>query len=130
MRPSSARALCRTLAPCLLGAAGAVGCAPASQRIYVAPTVETVVASLEEARGDLPAHLVWVENRSTVPVKVYSVTLRSCENVRQPCEPRPVDISLAAGQRRMVMRVEPRSPNQGFSFRYSFAWRPAEQAAQ
>ena len=61
---------------------------------------------------------------------IYSVALRECQNVRQVCEPRPVDVTLAGGQRRVVMRIEPRNANMGFSFRYSFAWRPAESAAQ
>ena len=121
---SSIRALCALAAVALLG------CAPTRQRVYVAPSLDNIIASLEQGRGETPSHLVWVENRSTVPVTVYSVSLRDCENVKQVCEPRPVDVTIAGGQRRVVMRVEARSPNQGFTFRYGFAWRPAETPAQ
>ena len=115
---------------CALGAVAVLGCAPARQRVYVAPSLDTVITSLEQGRTDPPSQIIWVENRSTVPVTVYSVALRDCQNVRQVCEPRPVDVTLAGGQKRVVMRIEPRSANQGFSFRYSFAWRPAEASAQ
>lgn len=117
-------------AACALGAVAALGCAPAKQRVYVAPSLDTVITSLEQGRSDPPSQIIWVENRSTVPVTVYSVALRDCQNVRQVCEPRPVDVTLAGGQKRVVMRIEPRSANQGFSFRYSFAWRPVETPAQ
>ena len=119
-----------TLAASALCALGALGCASAAQRIYVAPSAENVVAGVEEGRGPNPSQSIWVENRSTEPVTVYSVTLRSCENVRQPCEPRPMDLRLAAGQRRTVLRVQPRLENRGFSFGFSFAWRPTETAAR
>lgn len=117
------RSLTATL---LLGAIGASGCASGVQRVYVAPTNETVVTGVTEGRGDDVFQMIWVANRSTVPVTVYSVTLRSCENVRQPCEPRPMNVRLAAGEQRTVLRVEPKSDLQGFSFRYTFAWRPAD----
>lgn len=126
---SSPRSLSATLALGAFGALSALGCASAAQRVYVAPSTETIVTGMEEGRGPTPSQSIWVENRSTEPVTVYSVTLRACENVRQPCEPRPMDVRLAAGERRTVLRVQPRLETRGFSFAYTFAWRPTKAAA-
>jgi len=117
--------MARSFALLALAATGALGCASAAQRVYIAPSTDTVLTTLEEGRGDMPAHLIWVENRSSVLITVYSVALRNCENIRQACEPRPVNVTVQPGQRRMVLRVDPRSPNLGSTFGYSFAWRPA-----
>ena len=106
------------LLPALLAA-----CA-ARRPAYVAATNETVFASTEEAHGAAPAHTIYIENRSTVPVLVYSVTLRSCENIKAACDsPTPLSLRLAPGRRAMVRRVEPRDPQKGFTYRYSYGWR-------
>ena len=118
----------RTHRAVLMLCATTIGCAPAKQRVYVAPSSATVLSTVEEGSGPTPSHLIYVVNRSTETVTVFSVTLRECENIRLQCEPRPMNVQLSAGERRMVLKVEPRAVNQGFSFRYSFSWRPAEEA--
>ena len=89
---------------------------------YVAPTEQTVVGSIEVSAGTTPANLIWVTNRSTVPIRVYSVTLRSCENVKQRCEPTPLHLRVVPGQRALLQRVEPRDQNGALRFSYSFGW--------
>jgi hypothetical protein len=98
------------------------GCA-AAQRAYTAPTFETVVSSTEERTGDPPSHLMYVENRSTVPVVVFSVSLTSCENVRDSCTPHPMNQRVGPGQKQLVLRVVPASTERGFSYRFAFSWR-------
>ena len=100
-----------------------VACA-ARQPAFVAATNETVIASTEEAHGPAAAHTIFIENRSTVPITVYSVTLRGCENVKAACDsPTPLSVRVAPGRRAMVRRVEPRNPERGFTYRYSYGWR-------
>lgn len=99
-------------------------CASApSQRPYIAPTEQTVFTTVEEMSTS-PGQIVYVENRSSVPVTVYSVTLRECENVKgSGCSPHPLNLRLQPNSRAMLVRVEPASADRSFNFRYSFGWR-------
>lgn len=106
------------------------GCATAARQAYVAPSEETVRTTLEEGHGESPSQVVWIQNGSSVPIVVYSVTLRSCENVKQSCEPTPLNLRLGPGRREILRRVEPRDRNASFSFRYSFGWRADSAGTQ
>ena len=97
-------------------------CTPATQHAYVAPSRTTIVNTTEESQGPPEAHLIYIENRSTVPVTVFSVSLTGCENVRQQCTPHPVKIRVRPGGRELAMRVEPANKDQGFGYQFGFSW--------
>jgi hypothetical protein len=97
---------------------------------YVAPTNATVTTDLEEGFGSTPSQTIWLRNSSTVPIHVYSVTLRSCENVREDCSPFPLNLHVGPGRRVMLRRVDPRDSNAAFSFRYTFGWQADSSAAE
>jgi hypothetical protein len=99
------------------------GCGPATQRAYVAPTSETIVSTTEERQGNPPAHLIYVQNRSTVPVVVFSIYLTGCENVKLQCSTRPANVRIAPGQSQLAIRVEPDNAVRGFSYHFGFSWR-------
>ena len=105
-------------------AALAVGCASAPrQRTYVAPTEQTVFTVAEEITS-VPGQIIYVENRSSVPVTVYSVTLRECENIKTGCSgPRALNLHLTPDSRAVLARVEPANAQKSFNFRYTFGWR-------
>ena len=111
---------------CALGASFSlllgVGCAGAARQAYVAPSRATVVSTTEESQGPPPAHVIYVENRSTVPIMVFGVSLSGCENVRQQCSPRPVKIRVSPGRREIAMRVEPANKDRGFEYHFGFSW--------
>lgn len=113
--------------PSLLGFVTILGsgiaASPLLAQKYVAPTNETITTRIEEGYGSRPSQVIWVYNGSTVAVDVYSVTLRSCENVRQDCAPRPLRMHLRPGHSEVLDRVEPNDPEKGFSYRYTFGWR-------
>ena len=99
-------------------------CATKAPPAYIAATNLTVRASAEEVSGSTPAHLIYIENGSTVPITVYSITLRSCENVKGSCDsPTPINVRIPGGRRAMIRRVEPRNAQLGFTYRYSYGWR-------
>lgn len=107
-----------------LAALAIAGCATSGKRAYIAATSQTVIPVVEEAQGPVTAHVIYIQNLSTVPVTVYSVTLRSCENVKQQCDaPAKRDVRVRPGGRSQIQRVEPRNPNQSFGFRYTYGWR-------
>src|SRR5262245_64616783 len=74
----------------------------AAQSAYVAPTSETIFTDTEQ-RQDNPAHLVFVRNRSTVPVTVFSVSLSGCQNIKGTCEPRRVNLKVWPGGRVLAL---------------------------
>ena len=90
---------------------------------YVAPTNETVTTRTEEGLGSSISQVIWIHNGSTVPIDVYSVTLRDCDNVKQDCSPRPLRMHLQPGRSDVLTRVEPRDAERGYSYRYTFGWR-------
>ena len=105
--------------------------APATaQQIFVAPTSSSIIASSEQsAAGDM-VHLLYVTNESTVPIIVFGVVLTSCENVRQWCGGQKTNILIPAGVRRTVARVEPKSSEHGFAYRWTFSFRADSADAQ
>jgi len=114
----------RHLLNAAIGASILIGCAPAAQRAYVAPTNDTITSVTEERETNPPAHLIFVLNHSTVPITVFSVSLRGCQNIKQRCEPTPVNYKVSPGGRTEVMRVTPASQTQGFTYSFSFSWHP------
>ena len=108
--------------------AAATAGAQARTTRYVAPTDETVTTQVEEGYGSTPSHVIWIRNASSVPIQVYSVTLRDCENVKQDCAPYPLRLVVRPGAREVLRRVQPRNPDAGFGFRYTFGWRADSSA--
>lgn len=107
-----------------------VACAPATQRAYVAPTNQTVVSTTEEHQADPPAHLIYVENRSTVDVKVFAITLTDCENVNVQCGVRQMNTRIPADGRQIVVRIEPKNRSLGFHYRFGFSWHADSSGAR
>ncbi len=105
------------------------GCSATTQRAFEAPSSETIVSETEERQSDPPTHLIFVKNLSTVPVKVFSVSLRSCENVKQPCGPKSTNLRVAPGQRVLALRVEPDMPQRAFSYNFGFSWHADSSSA-
>ena len=101
----------------------AVGCASATQQGYVLPAPNTVFVETDERQRDPPVHLVSIVNLSSDPVVVSSITLDQCENIKQPCELRPVELRIPSNSRLLAMRVEPALQEHRFSYRVRFAWR-------
>jgi hypothetical protein len=107
----------------MLTVLAAGGCATTAPRGYIAATNETVTAEIEQL-GPAPGHVIYLENRSTVPVTVYSLTLRSCENVKQECEkPVRMNVKVRPGHRSTLQRVLPDNIHQRFRYSYSYGWR-------
>lgn len=105
-------------------AALAVGCAgTVRQSAYVAPTQQTVFTTVEEMTS-VPGQIIYVENHSSVPVTVYSVTLRECENIKGGCNgPRSLNLHLSPDTRAVLARVEPTNAQKASNFQYTFGWR-------
>lgn len=100
--------------------------AQASHPTYIAPTNETVTTTTRLAQnfGGSPYKEIWVQNASTVPVRVYTVTLSSCVNVREECgQADSVHVHLAPGDRKFLHRVDPCDGELKFSFQYTMEWR-------
>jgi len=100
------------------------GCASQGQRVYLAPSNDTITTTTEEGMGSTPVHNIYVINGSTVPIIVFGVALRDCENVKQQCEPSSTNIKIDGGARRPRVHVGPRNTQQGFSYHFSYSWRP------
>jgi hypothetical protein len=94
----------------------------AAQDRFIAPTFSSVHAYTDEGVGDNPAHVLYVQNSSTVPIVVFGITLSQCENVRQTCGSRRVKIRVDPNRRVNVGRVEPRDNERGFSYRWTFSF--------
>jgi hypothetical protein len=107
----------------LCAAGGACASSGGPTKAYVAPTRESVTAHLEAASGPEDAGLIVIENRSTVPIRVTSVTLHGCENIKQLCDqPYALKERIDGESKRTVMRVSKKISSQGYTLSYSFSW--------
>lgn len=98
-----------------------LGCASSGERIFVAPSDATVIASVAPAsRGR--AREVFVQNNSTVTVTVTSIELRACQNVRNLCSATLLNVVIAPGRRERILVVEPQNPEQAPSFGFQWRW--------
>lgn len=100
----------------------ACSAATTAQRAFVAPSNETITSDTEVRQDNPPTHLIYVENRSTVPVRVFSVTLSNCENIRQPCGPKRANLRIRPGERSLAIRVEPDNHHRAFSYNFNYSW--------
>lgn len=98
--------------------------AAAQRGAYVAPSDQTVTLQTEESIAGRPGHVIWVRNASTVPIHVFSVSLRDCENVKGYCGVSKVNIRVKPGGRTVLKRVDAADPDKGFGYRSAFSWRP------
>ncbi|MCY7380262.1 MAG: hypothetical protein LH467_13110 [Gemmatimonadaceae bacterium] len=113
------RFLPRFLAASVLLAGGAA----CNRHPDAAPSFKNIISSTDERASDPPSHVVYVENRSTVPVVVYRTSLTDCENVSDSCTPQPMNLRVAPGEKQIVHRIQPADPAHSFRYRFAFSWR-------
>lgn len=94
----------------------------AEAQTFIAPSSETITSETEVRDVEQQSHLIFVQNRSTVPVIVFSVGLAGCENIKGSCGARKTKVQVGPGARRMVLRVEPKVRDRAFAYRFSFSW--------
>ena len=111
-----------TLLALLLTAVLVVGCAPAAQHAYVAPSYQTIVSTTEEHEADPPSHIIYVENHSTVPVRIFAYSLTDCENINVSCGVHQTNLQVRAGQREIAVRIAPKNRSLGWHYRFGFSW--------
>jgi hypothetical protein len=100
-----------------------LGTLPAGAQTFVAPTSNNVIATSEVSGSEIPSYLLYVTNRSTVPIIVFGLTLSDCENIRQSCGGRNLNIKIEPSERRQVGRIDIRSNDRASNYRWRFAWR-------
>ena len=110
--------------------ATAVAAPALAQDTFIAPTRNTILTSSEQSYGSTPGHLLYISNRSTVPIVVFGLTLTDCENIRQSCSPQRLDILVPPGDRRQVGRVEARDAQKAYRYRWGFSYRADSSDAQ
>ncbi|HKW09223.1 MAG TPA: carboxypeptidase-like regulatory domain-containing protein [Gemmatimonadaceae bacterium] len=101
-----------------------LACATATQQTYIAPTRETVYSTTEAHDASPVSHVEYVENHSTVPIIVFAITVTNCENVKVTCGVKQVHRRIDAGNRDMVLRVEPQNTDRAWSYAFGFSWHP------
>lgn len=85
-------------------------------------TSSTITTEMQQAQGGDIAQVIYVTNNSSHTVIVTSVRLMECENIQGSCGVRRLKQRIGPGGRSVVQRVKPRSPDQPFSFSYTFTW--------
>jgi hypothetical protein len=101
------------------------GCASVPvEKAYVAPSDLTITSETQEGHDDAPSHIIYVSNRSTVPIRVFGTRLSNCENIKQQCAPRNVSIRVLPNARVLVTRIDAENPNRAWTYNFGFSWRP------
>ncbi len=102
--------------------------APKPPRAYIAPSDATVLTVAEESQTMARNITIYVINRSSVPIIVYTASLRDCENIKQSCTPVRLNLRVRPDGRMPILRASPKNEMEGMRYSYSFGWR-ADSAA-
>ncbi len=90
---------------------------------YVAPTSESIITQTDMSASSIPGHVIWVINHSTVPIIVYSYQLVDCENVKEFCGPKRINVKVRPAGRAVIARVFAKNADDGFGYRLRFGYR-------
>ena len=93
------------------------------EEVFAAPNWTNVFSDIETAPGRDPAHNIWITNHSSVPVLITSITMQSCENIKQRCSGSRVRVKVVPNGRALVFRVSPKDPLARWTYRrVTFTW--------
>ncbi|MEO8199807.1 MAG: hypothetical protein ABI679_04725 [Gemmatimonadota bacterium] len=67
--------------------------------------------------------VLWVRNPTKDSIRVDSIHIEACINVRRGCGSRAMDLVLAPGTRKQLARLEPAVRNDRFGYRWSLDWK-------
>lgn len=101
----------------------------ARAQVYIAPSNETIFVHTDRREAP-PEALIYVENRSTVPIRIILVRLLDCRNLRQPCTEERANVRVRPRSRALVLRLRPQRENEAWSYRFGFRWRADTSTAQ
>ena len=96
----------------------------AAQSSFIAPDAATITGMAEAASTKAQTHLLFVANRSTVPIVVYALELSGCANVVQPCERTATAVTIAPGARGQIGRINATVATKRPVYQWTFAYRP------
>ncbi|MEQ9569454.1 MAG: hypothetical protein RLN75_04635 [Longimicrobiales bacterium] len=82
---------------------------------------EPTTAFTEPLR-DRPGFELYVRNDLDEAIRLTSITLYECDNVRNGCTQWDPEITLDPGEVRRVYTVEPALRNRGFSYRWRYTF--------
>ncbi len=85
---------------------------------YVAPSNRTLVA---EVLPSFESQEIYIDNNSTAPVIVTSVTVTDCVNVT-PCGLIPLQIRVDPHQQRKVASLRAVDSGEAYSYNYRWTW--------
>lgn len=94
-----------------------------AQDAFIAPTSRTIIGSADFGYSVDRSHTLYVRNESTIPIIVFGVVLRSCENVKGDCFPQRTNIAIPPGARRSVGHVAPRVLGASWKYMWNFSYR-------
>lgn len=95
----------------------------AAQDTFIAPTRSSIIATSEQSYSSEPGHMLYVINRSTVPVVVFGISFSDCENIRQSCSGQRLNILIEPGDRRQVGRVTARDAHKEYRYHWGYSFR-------
>jgi hypothetical protein len=82
-----------------------------------------VLTGFSEPTRDRPGFELYLRNNLEEPVKVTSITLYECENVKGGCFQWDPELTLEPGEAKRIKVVEPALRNRGFTYRWRWTYR-------
>jgi hypothetical protein len=111
--------------PLAIIAAFCMAAACASAGRFAPPTASNIRSGLAVDNRVGTAGDVWVDNRSSVPIIVQSITLRNCLNVEPACDVRiPIDMKVPPATRLSVFQIRRKVPRDPYGVTFDTEWSP------
>lgn len=108
------------LALAFLPLSSCLGTAPVASA--PAGTPDELVQSWTATGPDSPGLGLFLRNNTSREVEVRSVTLESCQNIREECRSYELEVRLEPGEIRRVMSVHRLAVDGSYDVQWSFEW--------
>ena len=84
-------------------------------------TIQNIVTETKQSETG-EGEVIYVDNRSSEDIIVKSISLTACENIRESCHLISLKIRIKGGDKRVVYRIHPRSPDAPYTYTPSISW--------
>lgn len=84
---------------------------------------DRIISTRQESTNSGTAARIWMRNHSRCAIRITTILLYECENIRNACGTAiPRNVELGPLRERIVLHVSPRDRNRGWNFRWRYQW--------
>lgn len=99
-----------------------MGVSPGALPAQEAAAPSSPLVTWEDVLPQRSGVVLWVRNPTRDSIRLDSLHIEACLNIRRGCGTRPLALVLAPGAKKELARLEPAAPDDRFGYRWSLDW--------